>query len=62
MFIYDPMFLLMLSPALLLAFFAQWRVSQSYAEMSQVPAGVSGAQVARQLLDASGLHDVQVEQ
>jgi Zn-dependent membrane protease YugP len=62
MFIYDPVFLLMLSPALLLAFFAQWRVSQSYAEMSQVPAGVSGAQAARQLLDASGLHDVQVEQ
>ncbi|MDD2422057.1 MAG: zinc metallopeptidase [Heliobacteriaceae bacterium] len=50
-------------PFMLLAMYAQFKVSSTFKKYSAVQArsGVVGAQVARGLLDANGLHDVRVE-
>lgn len=58
---FDPMYFLFLAPALLLAFWAQYRVKASYAEAQQVPAPLSGAAAARHVLDSAGLRDVDIE-
>lgn len=61
-FYFDPTYVLLI-PALLLAIYAQGKVQTTFRrymhERSQ--AGMTGAQVARELLDANGLHDVPVE-
>ena len=59
---FDPIYFLMISPALLLMVWAQWRVKSTFAEAQKVPARLSGAAAARHLLDAAGLHDVGIEQ
>lgn len=53
----------MLIPAMLLAFWAQSRVSSAYRKYSQVAnlRGYSGADVARMILDRKGIRHVQVE-
>ena len=53
---FDPMYLLFLAPGLLLALWAQWRVSSAYHRASQVPAstGYSGAETAGEILRESG--------
>lgn len=63
MFFFDPLYFAFLLPGLLLALYAQWRVKGTYAKMSQIPADnrLTGAQVARYLLDSQGLYDVRVE-
>jgi uncharacterized protein len=61
MFIH-PMQLLFVAPAFLLALWAQWRVKSAYAHARQVPATMSGASAARRVLDAAGLHAVQIEE
>ena len=60
---FDVRYLLFSLPALLLALWAQWRVQSSFRKFSQYRlwSGLSGAQVARRVLDANDLHDVQVE-
>jgi Zn-dependent membrane protease YugP len=55
------MYFLFLAPALLLAFWAQFRVKASYAEAQQIPAPLSGAAAARHVLDSGGLRDVDIE-
>lgn len=55
-------YLLFVAPALLLAMYAQWRVSSAYSKMSQVPARMTGFQAARRILDDAGLHQVEIEQ
>jgi len=62
MFFWDPTFI-MIIPALILAFYAQTKVRSTYAKFSQVRnhRGLTGAQVARHLLDSAGLSDVEVE-
>lgn len=59
--IFDPLYFLILSPALLLMLWAQMRVKSAYAQGLDVPARLTGAQAAREILDASGLHDVMIE-
>ncbi len=59
---FDPMFLLFIAPAFLLAMYAQWKVKSAYAQMSQVRASMSGYQAARRVLDAGGLQNVEIEQ
>lgn len=54
-------YLLFMVPALLLGLWAQYRVQATYAAARQVPARLSGARAAREILDASGLHDVEIE-
>lgn len=62
MFYFDFMLILFTLPAVLLAMFAQWRVSSAYREMSQVRARMSGFHAARKILDDAGLYDVNIEQ
>jgi Zn-dependent membrane protease YugP len=49
---------------MIIGFWAQHRVKSTFARNLQVPVanGMTGAQVARQILDRNGLHDVPVEQ
>jgi Zn-dependent membrane protease YugP len=49
---------------MIIGFVAQHRVKSTFARNVQVPIanGMSGAEVARQVLDANGLHDVPVEE
>ncbi|MBX5444051.1 zinc metallopeptidase [Sphaerobacter sp.] len=63
MFYMDPRYFLFILPPLLLMLFAQARVRGAFAKYSQVPnqRGMSGAEVARAILDANGLSDVPVE-
>jgi len=62
-FYMDPMYFLFILPPLLLMLFAQARVRGAFTKYSQVPnqRGMSGAEVARAILDANGLSDVPVE-
>ncbi|MEO1616915.1 MAG: zinc metallopeptidase [Planctomycetota bacterium] len=60
--IFDPIYFLFVLPPMLLGLFAQWRVKSTFAAMSQVPARMSGAQAARQMLDSAGLYQVGIEQ
>ena len=56
-------YLLFMLPALLLALFAQWRVSSTYRKYSQIRnmQGLTGADVARVLMRNEGLDHVSVE-
>ena len=59
---YDPTLILVL-PALLLAMYAQFKVKSTFSRYLQErsQAGLTGAQVAREILNANGLHNVSVE-
>ena len=59
--IFDPMYFLFIGPPLLLGLFAQWRVKSTFAQMSEMPARMSGGQAARQMLDSAGLYDVGID-
>ena len=60
---WDPMYFVFALPALILAMFAQWRVRAAIGKYSRVPTarGLTGARVARTILDSNGLQDVAVE-
>ncbi|MCA9806700.1 MAG: zinc metallopeptidase [Cyanobacteria bacterium HKST-UBA06] len=59
----DPLWLMMMLVGLPLIFLPQWWVKSTVAKWQQVPAqeGLSGAQVARDILQRHGIHDVSVE-
>jgi Zn-dependent membrane protease YugP len=59
----DPMYFVFALPALALALYAQFKVRNTYSKYAQVAnsTGYTGADVARRLLDAAGLFNVQVE-
>lgn len=61
-FFYDPTFIILL-PAILLAMYAQMKIQAAYARYSRVTSlrRMTGAEVARALLDREGLYDVGVE-
>jgi hypothetical protein len=61
---FNPLFWLFALPGLLLGLVAQARVRSAFNRYSKVRTlrNVSGAQVARQLLDAQGLYDVAIEE
>lgn len=60
----DPLYLIMILPALAFTMWAQWKVKSSYTKWSNVPnsRGITGSQAARYLLDSNGLNNIQVEQ
>ena len=60
---FDPIYLLFLAPAMLLAVWAQFKVQSAYREASQIPArsGLSGAQAADAVLRQAGVRGVQIE-
>ena len=63
-FFFDPMYLVFLAPALLLAIIAQIRVKSAYAKASKVRvrSGMSGAETAHQILRQNGIdRDIRVE-
>jgi len=60
-FVFDPMMLVFLAPALILATIAQVWVSSAYARGQQSPTNLTGFAAARHILDAAGLHGVQIE-
>lgn len=64
MFFFDPLYLIISLPALLLGFWAQMKVRSAFQKYSQVRAwsGMTGAEAARRILDSNGLHNVKVEQ
>ena len=63
MFYFDPLYFVFLAPALLLMLYAQWRVRTVIGKYGEIPnrRGLTGAQVARAILDRNGLFDVPVE-
>lgn len=60
---FDPLYLILMLPAMLFALFAQARTKSAYAKFSKVQArcGLTGAQAARRILDREGLRDVEIE-
>lgn len=59
---FDPMYLLFVSPAILLMLWAQMRVKSTYARAAKIDARLSGAAAARYLLDEGGCHEVGIEE
>ena len=55
-------YLIWISPALLLAFWAQMRVKSAFAGAAQVPVRMTGAQAAQQMLSEAGIQNVGIEQ
>lgn len=64
MFFFDPVFLLFMIPAMVLGFIAQRAVKSKFNKYSKVRTlrGLTGAQVARRILDENGLYNVKVEE
>lgn len=58
----DPLYYIMLAPALLLGMWAQWRVRSAFQQGMEQPAPLTGAAAARLILDQGGLYDVPVEE
>lgn len=63
MFYFDPLYLVLALPAMLLGMWAQARVRSTFKKYSGVPTGtgINGAQAARQMLDANGLQHVEIQ-
>jgi hypothetical protein len=61
---FDPLYFIILSPALLLMIWAQVKVHSAFRKYSQVgtSSGLTGGQVAMEILRANGIHDVRVEE
>jgi hypothetical protein len=58
---FDPLYMLCIAPAALLAMWAQWRVHSSFAAAAREPAPLTGAAAARHILDSAGATDVEIE-
>ena len=58
---FDPLYWLMLAPALILGLWAQTRVKSAFARANQVPAPMTGAAAARYVLDSAGLQNIDIE-
>ena len=61
---FNPLFWVFALPGLLLGLYAQSRVKSNFNKFSKVQTArnVTGAQIARELLDSQGLYDVAVEE
>lgn len=60
--IFDPLYLIMLLPAILLSVWASWRVKHNFNKYSKVrnARNVTGAQAADELLRSAGINDVKI--
>lgn len=60
---YNFQYLIYILPGLLLAMWAQAKIQRAYGEYSRVrsSSGLTGREVARQILDRNGLYDVSIE-
>ncbi len=61
---FNPLYLVFALPGLLLGFWAQSRVKSAFNKYSRVRTvrNMTGAEIARSLLDAQGLYDVRIEE
>lgn len=61
--IFDPLYIIMILPALLLSIYAQIKVKTTYSKFSRMSTyrGITGAQAAREILRSAGVHDVDIE-
>lgn len=61
--IFSPLYFIFALPALLLGLWAQFKVQSAFNKYSKVRSmvGLSGAEVARRMLNMNGLYDVKVE-
>lgn len=61
--LFDPVYLLFLTPGMLLALWAQWKVKSTFNQYSQVTTrrGWTGAEIARAILDVNRIRDVRIE-
>jgi Zn-dependent membrane protease YugP len=59
---FDPMYLMLMIPALVLSLFASWRTKSAFKKFSKVRTlnGMTGAQAAQVLLDRAGIDDVKI--
>jgi Zn-dependent membrane protease YugP len=59
----DPLYLILAAPGLLLGLWAQWRVRHTFTRYSQVGTsrGLSGAEVAAEILRTKGISNVRIE-
>ncbi|MBN1881741.1 MAG: zinc metallopeptidase [Deltaproteobacteria bacterium] len=59
----DPLYYILVGPALLLSIFASMKVKRTFKKFSKVAtaSGMTGAQAAQRMLATSGVHDVQIE-
>lgn len=64
MFFFDPLYLILSLPAILLGLYAQMKVRSAFQKYSKVRSwsGMTGAEAARRILDSNGLHNVSIEQ
>jgi uncharacterized protein len=62
MFFFDPLYLIAISPAVLLMLWAQAKVKSSYHQGMQVDARLTGAAAARHVLNRAGLGGVGIEE
>lgn len=62
MFYFDPYYLYLIIPALIISMFAQYKMKATFKKYSQKfsARGYTGAEVARQILDKNGLHNVSI--
>ncbi|RKX39399.1 MAG: peptidase [Thermotogae bacterium] len=62
MLFYDPTFILLI-PAVILAFWAQIKVSTTYAQYSKIKSttNLTGSQLAMRLMEISGIYNVSIE-
>ena len=58
---FDYTFIILI-PAMLFAFYAQFKINSTYSKFSQIGSsrGLTGAEAARRILDANGLWDVKI--
>lgn len=61
-FFFDPTIIILI-PAIIVTIYAQYKVHSTFQRYLRVPvsSGLTGAQVARHLLDRAGIHDVRIE-
>ena len=59
---FDPLYLILLIPALVLSLYASWRTSSAFKKYSKVRtlSGLTGAQAAQKLLAGAGITDVEI--
>src|SRR5690349_13863202 len=64
MFYFDPIYFLIVGPAMLLALYAQIRVKSAFSRWNEVPVAsrTTGREAAQRVLQAAGLDHVQIEE
>ena len=62
--IFDPLYLIIVLPGLLIGIWAQIKLSHAYGKYSKVPveSGMTGVEAARRILNDAGLNDMPVEE